>query len=330
MVEDKSDVIAGATLETVIKNGGKATLESNVALVSLNVAADKEIEIDLNGKTLELTGTTTNIIYGKLTLKNGTLNIPNIDINDYIACFDAKEGELTFDNVKATTKGHTFVGAQGPKVVLNILNSEILHDGYFCLSTNASVKDDELVYGDNATINLTNSTFKAQETAFMNNVPAKVTIDGCSFSGNHQAALMRGGEYTVSNSTFSLNAVLEQSHYENYRMKKWEDGNRCAFAAITAGNYISGSYQYYTKLDLKNCKVTVGGTNSAYFPAMHVCANAAEGKGVTLTYDDATKAAIANAAYNWTNADGAAIEYGTGNITVNGKAQAADYKGMTE
>ena len=104
----------------------------------------------------------------------------------------------------------------------------------------------------------------------MNNVPAKVTIDGCSFSGNHRAALMRGGEYSVSNSTFILNAVLTASHSENKRMQKWESGNKCAFAAITAGNYLNTSYQYPTILDLKNCKVNVGGTNAKRFPG-HTC-----------------------------------------------------------
>lgn len=328
VVDNKQDVIAGATLETVIKDGGKVTLDSNVSLASLIVEAGKEVEIDLNGKTLEMTGTTKNVIQGKLTVKNGLLKVTKGISDD--SYFAAKEGGvLTFDGVKVTAMGHTFISAQGPKVVLNIIDSEILFDGYFCLSTNASVKGGDLVFGDNATITLTNSTFKAQETALMNNVPAKVTIDGCSFSGNHQAALMRGGEYSVSNSTFILNAVLTASHSENKRMQKWESGNKCAFAAITAGNYLNTSYQYPTILDLKNCKVNVGGTNAKDFPAIHVCANQGEGKGVTLTYDADTKAAIGNAAYGWTNSGNVCIEYGTTNIKVNGKNCAAvDYKDM--
>lgn len=329
VVENKQDVIAGATLETVIKDGGKVTLDSNVSLASLIVEAGKEVEIDLNGKTLEMTGTTKNVIQGKLTVKNGLLKVTKGISDD--SYFDAKEGGvLTFDGVKVTATGHTFISAQGPQVVLNIIDSEILFEGYFCLSTNASVKDSGLVFGDNATINLTNSTFKAQETAFMNNVPAKVTIDGCSFSGNHQAALMRGGEYAVSNSTFMLNAELEAGHTENNRMEVWKDGNRCAFAAITAGNYLSKAYQYHTILDLKNCKVKVEGTNSKDFPAMHVCANNENGKGVTLTYDAATKAAIENDAYGWKNSGKVCIEYGTTNIKVNGKDRAVDYKGMQQ
>ena len=263
------------------------------------------------------------MITGKLTLKNGNLKITGENWSR--ASFQTNEsGVLTLEGVKVTGKGHTCFLAQGPRVVLNIINSEILFDGYFCLSTDAS-----FIPGENATINLTNSTFKAQETALMNNVPAKVTIDGCSFSGNHQAALMRGGEYSVSNSTFMLNAVLKASHSENKRMQKWESGNMCAFAAITAGNYLNTSYPYPTILDLKNCKVNMGGTNAKDFPAIHVCANQGDGKGVTLTYDADTKAAIGNAAYGWTNAENVCIEYGTTNIKVNGKNRAAvDYKDM--
>lgn len=57
--------------------------------------------------------------------------------------------------------------------------------------SSAREKDKELLYGVNATITLKGSEFiGTEETGFMNNVPAKVIIDGCTFSGNHQAALL--------------------------------------------------------------------------------------------------------------------------------------------
>lgn len=94
-------------------------------------------------------------------------------------------------------------------------------------------------------------------------------------------------------------------------MKQWQDGNRAAFAGITIGNYLNGAYQYPTTVAMTDVTVKVEGTHASSFPAVHVCANAANDKGVTLTYDNSCF--FASESYN------PAVEYGTANITVNGQ-----------
>ena len=137
-------------------------------------------------------------------------------------------------------------------------------------------------------------------------------MTNCTFSGNHQGGFLRGGTYTISGCTFTLNASLAATHSENNWMKTWQNGNKAAFAALTIGNYLNTAYQYPTTITFtgKNyAKVT--GTNASSFPAIHVCANAAEGKGVTIT-------GMSN---NVTKSGGKSqsVEYGTTNITVDGQ-----------
>lgn len=279
-------------------------LSENYTIDDLDIEEGQNISFDLNDKTLTLTSTLYSTINGTARISNGNITVQSNHIFEVV-----NNSNVTFENIIMTGANYA-IRAQGPKVVLNISDSEI-HAKYFPLSTNASLSGTgDLIYGDNATINLTRSKFIGEETGFMNNVPAKVTISDCEFSGNHQAALLRGGEYTIENSTFTLNAELDSTHSENKHFEQWADGNRAAFAGITMGNYKNTAYQYYTTVDLKNVTVKVEGTNASPFPALHVCANAATDKGVTLTYDNQC---------SFTSTYNPAVEFGTTNITVNGK-----------
>ena len=163
-----------------------------------------------------------------------------------------------------------------------IVKNSTITSGYYAVNTNAHTNP---VVGSTKIV-LENSHFIATETALLVNIPSTVNIDNCTFSGNHQAAFLRGGTYTIKNSSFTLNAELESTHSENNHMKQWKDGNRAAFAGITIGNYLNGAYQYPTTVTMTGVTVNVEGTHASSFPAVHVCANAAEDKGVTLTYDD--------------------------------------------
>lgn len=103
-------------------------------------------------------------------------------------------------------------------------------------------------------------------------------------------------------------------------MKQWQDGNRAAFAGITIGNYLSSAYQYPTTVAMMGVTVNVEGTHASSFPAVHVCANTTDSKGVTLTYDTTC---------SFTSTYNPAVEYGTDNITVNGEAVESNVKQET-
>lgn len=278
---------------------------------ALNIAEDANVTVDLNSKTLKITNTAIESkIKGTAYFKNGTINTAN-------TFYAQSNGNLTFDNVKVIETRHTAIQAQGPNVKLTVKNNSVITGRYFGISTNASNSGagQSPTYGQNATIVLENSTFNSEETGFMNNVPAKVTITGCEFSGNHQGGLLRGGDYTIKNSTFTLNASLDEESYAEdswtAQSGKWADGNRCAFAGITMGNKESNSYQYYTKVAMENVKVKVEGAYASQYPAVYVAANKATDLGVTWTFDTSCVFGTGQTS----------IEYGSSNnITVNGNA----------
>lgn len=280
-------------------------LNKDCSIAEFNLSGSRTVAVDLNGKTLNLTSSNhSNILSATASFKNGTIQMAGKNQ------FDGLEGaKLTFDNVHISGPEYA-VRVQGLDATLEVINNSKIEAKYFPISTNAGLEPDgNLTYGANAKITLTDSKFIGGETGFMNNVPAEVKIDNCTFEGDHQAALLRGGDYTITNSTFTLKAELPHTHAENLHFRAWSVGNKAAFAGITIGNYKNGAYQYYTKVDMKNVAVKVEGANVALFPALHVCANPTADLGVTFIYDQCS----------FTSTYEPAVEYGTTNITVNSK-----------
>jgi hypothetical protein len=141
------------------------------------------------------------------------------------------------------------------------------------MSTNASSDGTNLVDGCDAHVALENSTFEAVETGFMNNVPATIKMKNCTFSGNHQGALLRGGTYTIDGCEFTLNATLPPTtDKECHNNDTWASGNQTAFAAIVIGNRDENNYKYETNVTFTGDKSTgtVSGTNKAQFPAAYI------------------------------------------------------------
>ena len=302
-----------------LADGGNinVTLVENASMGTFDLSANKTATIDLNGNTLNLTSKDyDSVIYGTAVFKNGTITVAD-DAKPTHSIFGKGGSNITLDAV-SMNGGDWAMIVQGPDAKVEVKNNSTINARYFTFSTNASGSDNGVPdWGCDATITLKNSKFIAGETGFMNNVPATVSIENCEFEGNHQAALLRGGTYTIKNSTFTLKAELSYDHGENKHFKKsgvsrWGEGNQCAFAGLTIGNYGGNSYQYATTVDMTGVTVKVEGTNAASFPAMHACANSAEGKGVTITYDSASQ--FTASGYD------PAMEYGTTNITVNGTA----------
>ena len=302
-----------------VAEGGNinVTLDADANMETFKLSANKTATIDLNGKTLNLTSKDyDSVIYGTAVFKNGTITVAD-DAKPNHSIFGKGGSNISLDAV-TMNGGDWAMLVQGPEAKVEVRNHSTINAKYFTFSTNATGSDDgKPDWGYNATITLKDSKFIAEETGFMNNVPATVTIENCEFEGNHQAALLRGGKYTITNSTFTLKATLpydnsENNHFKKSGVTKWGEGNQCAFAGITIGNYGGNSYQYETMVVMTGVKVKVEGTYASAFPALHACANSADGKGVTITYDNASL--FTASGYN------PAIEYGTTNIQVNGKA----------
>ncbi len=300
-----------AEFATAMSKGGEYTLVDDLTLSNQYTNVCKTVSVDLNTKTL-----TAKEIYsingGDLTFKNG--NIKQEGGNANVAA--GSNGKLTLDNIVYSGTGWNcvFVINCSQKANLVVKNSTI-HGGYYSVTTNASTKPE---IAKECTITLENSTFAAEESGALLNIPATVTMKNCKFSGNHQGAFLRGGTYTIEDCEFTLNATLAATHSENHWMTKWSEGNQAAFAALTLGNYINDAYAYETNITFtgKNT-ATVSGTNTKDFPAIHTCSNAGYKVTITGIKDHMTTSGSGK------NPD---VEYGTSDITVDGVAQKANVK----
>lgn len=195
---------------------------------------------------------------------------------------------------------------------------------YYCLSSNAAKEN-----GSGHVVTLTNSTFTAEETGLMFNVPGTVTATGCTFIGGWQGAFLRGGQLTFDGCEFKLN--VSSSYDTGIGSNKpagatpWGDGNQAPSAALTIGNRSNKNtdYNYSKVVELKNgCTFSVQKDNAAStdYPSVYIDANPSQSsQTVTFTYD-------ATSGTNFGNAGkGLDIRNKAGQVTVNGKV----YSGPT-
>lgn len=305
-----------------VNKGGNYILLNDLTLSSAyNVTST--LTLDLNQKTLTANNNISS--YGK----NGKLTFCNGKIVQ--ACDKSMNvgtnGSLTLGKVEYEGKGKMsciFVKENSTNTSVTVKNSKMtITDGYYAVTTNASTNPQ---VASDCTINLENSEFSSGHssyggTALLVNIDANVTLKNCKFKSYCQAALLRGGTYEIDGCEFTLYAAVAHDSGDKW-MTKWDTGNQCPYAALTIGNYLNEAYQYPTKVTFKNTnKVSVTGTYANSFPAMHVCANADTDKGVTIT-------GMSNVTLTQTKSTpNNGPEYGTSNITVDGKAVTANVAG---
>jgi hypothetical protein len=261
----------------------------------------------------------------KVTLKNGTIqNKTNASIDDH-GLVDLGQGIFEFQNFTIDTdKFYAALMGQLETLKLTVTGST-LRGKYFGVGSNASTNSDgSLKYGSGANIIFKNTVLESDETGIMNNVPVKVSFQDCTFKGNHQGALLRGGTYEFKgNNTIELVATYSGSTGANATSEckngtTWGTGNQTPFAPLVIGNDPeSGAYQYTTTVDFLSGTTTVktSGTYAANFPGIYVSAHAS----YAVTIDGLSDHVTFDSSITYPNK----IEYYTDNITVDGTAKSA-------
>ena len=303
-VVEGTGVASGTDISEALENGKELiTLAADVTVDPAAFASVTKSTIDLNGQTLTFGNKVTLNVPkgGNLTFRNGEIVADGFEPERSI--INANEGSsITLDGVTINTTG-TGIGPANcaSDVTIEIRNSE-LNCGAYGFATNATMP-----VGSNVKIILADSKFSASEPVFIN-IPCEATIDNCDLDGTTHGMVLRGGKATVSNSTITLTYTDDDyetigSYFDN---QNWGTGNMLNIAALTVGNKSTG-YQYPSELHLINTTVESAGEHASYFPALYSWANQGKGMGVTITYDSATQFK-------------GKLVYGSGNITVNGKA----------
>ncbi len=257
------------------------TLLKNVSL-SKTVTILKGVTIDLDGKTVTLAVSNktkenvgafelldANAAY-TVTVKNGKITGAVTGKNDKSNAFSLnKNAALALDGVvmDVTCKRGIQVRDYSQNAKISVKNSTLKvkdgKEGVYVIATNAAVNGGDTSKG--ITIDISDSTLEAfsvendncGSTALLLNVPGDYTITNSIIKGERQAAIFRGGTYTVSGSTFEY--TTNHTHNSSCESSGWGNGNDVPNAAIVIGNKTKTEYAYPTT-------VTFTGTNTLTVP----------------------------------------------------------------
>ena len=317
-----------SVLEYLADNANvNVTLNKDYETTALYLPKNRTVTMDLNNHkitikadaipaTIDVDGVTKNNIYvfvgGNLTLKNG-----NVENNKRGMAMVSNASKVELNGITYTTTHSDHRGIFNDHNVegstITVKNSTMTCQTY-AINTNALTNP-----VGSTTINLESSTFTAGETALMVNIPAKITVTNCTFSGGWQGVFLRGGTATFTDCHINL---IFASNYATSNIEQgntWKDGNQAPAAALTAGNRSAGDYDYKTKITLNNTTFSNSGTDknskaATNYPAIYIDTESISSKpnqGVELIYDTASKSSI--------DAAGKGLVIGNkDNVTVNG------------
>ncbi len=254
------------------------------------VLKNTKLTLDLNGKTLTAGPESTSFSKGSpvglfklesdstLTVKNGTIKSTSKNKNtdeDYqaIRIFDTQDKgtKVAASNVNLTLEGVTIdapcgivIKEHSKNVTVTVKNSEVYYaEGNYGVTTNAktdATSENVKMTIDGSKIKLRDETAVQDTTGLLINIPAKVVISNSEIEGMRQGAILRGGTYSISGTTFNSSGSETRYHKHNnvgtddYEDENWASGNEVPLAALVVGNR-NGSYAYPTT-------VTFSGTNT--------------------------------------------------------------------
>ncbi len=268
-------------------DGATITLWKDAEIKDLSepIGISKNLTINLNQKKLTVRNATTvatrdnaaafNILENtKLEVRNGNI----IGYNGTTFCLMKDGADLTLVDVTATLTNDVdntpayWKAEDGtwvvPKVVqiyqcveptLTIKNSTLtVEHGAYGIASNATVGANDEVAKMTVTIDTTTVETKCDDsTALLLNVPGTITITDSTIIGDRHGAILRGGTYTISDSSFEYKSNNDEN--KSKESANWGSGNAVPNAAIVIGNRGDG-YKYPTT-------VTFSGTNTLTVPA---------------------------------------------------------------
>ena len=229
--EALKEVLKSAATFQTVKIAGDISMTA--AEFQANYSETKSTNIDLNEKTLSLTGNSLQIVDdNKVTLTNGSVN-GSLSVSG--------AGRLSLDQVEVTgLSGNYGVWIGGEAAEINIKDSVIVGDVYG-ITTNAGTAAN---YGVNGTISgtviKTEETESDDNTAILLNVRGSLSFENCDIEGGRQAVVCRAGTATFRNCRINGRGwIPDSSNTSEYpysqEQNAWGDGNRVATAAITMG-----------------------------------------------------------------------------------------------
>lgn len=254
-----------AEITEAIANGKAVKLTDDVTNVSVPIEnlTDKNVSIDLNGKTLTITGRNTEIGNGEsLTLENGTVDW---NVNDRVAIAMNTGSDVTLKNITTDMNGKSILINPGTDVAdLDIIDSTLTTTDFYVISTNAANN----LTGKSVDINIQNSTLKTlcadkDDAGVLFNVPGTLNIENSTIQGDRQAVIVRCGTATIKGSKLICTAEADKNIWAKYDNASWNQGNEVPVATLVVGNRSDASaYPYDASCTLSNTTLTLGDGNT--------------------------------------------------------------------
>ncbi len=262
-----------STLQDAVANlegTSELKLNTDCTVTTDFIELNTKLILDLNGKTITANTVTEDLGGSKafglfclksnssLTIKNGNItterktkadwNFQTLKVGQ-----NADNVSLTVENVKITAPNGVIISAGVSNIDVTVRDSEIYYSTWgYGIGTNAkepSEKGNVNIKIEDTFIGPRKGIADTEEncyTGLLLNVPTTVTVTDSEIHGGRQAAIFRGGTYTVSNSTFEYTTDSDEDH-KKYESENWGSGNAVPNAAIVIGNR-SGSYAYPTSV----------------------------------------------------------------------------------
>ena len=197
-------VADAASLKAAVANGGDIRLTENITLSGdeLKVATGKNVNLDLNGKTLTVDALDPIENKGKMTIANGKV-VANNGENTRRCIYN--HGEMTINGVEFVQtydKKGAAINNEG-KMVIN----DATVDAVFYSIWNS---------GDNAVLTINGGNYTTTNNVALRDTwayavtcldGAKMTINGGSFKGNHGVIAAEGGEVVLNGGTYHCTAT---------------------------------------------------------------------------------------------------------------------------
>lgn len=321
--EALKEVLKSAATFQTVKIAGDISMTA--AEFQANYSETKSTNIDLNEKTLSLTGNSLQIVDdNKVTLTNGSVN-GSLSVSG--------AGRLALDQVEVTgLSGNYGVWIGGEAAEINIKDSVIVGDVYG-ITTNAGTAAN---YGVNGTISgtviKTEETESDDNTAILLNVRGALTFENCDIEGGRQAVVCRAGTATFRNCRINGRGwIPDSSNTSEYpysqEQNAWGDGNRVATAAITMGakqaaGSSAGGYIGDAVINLYNCTVT----SENGVPLVYLAGTGKPSTATRLNWSGGTQLAVGeNLRYfRYLTVEKGTVVCKAGDILVNGTAINAD------
>ena len=308
-----------------LANGGDYILKNDISgTIGGAKTVSKSVSIDLNGKTIVLTGGNTITASGctlefKSTDKVGALKHNGFSSTTNAALSADASGILTLDNIKFETDGSA-VYPYGDASKATIKNSEIVAGAYAVGTNNAKTGTNKLNIEIENSVLTTIGEVKDNATVMINAQGVTLSIKNSTLTGDRQTLFVRAGTATVENTQVNFNNAFtgKISAAEG----KWGTGNEVASAAVVVGDKgCDSAYAGTAKLTIKGGEIKA--TSGA---AVVTSTDANTGYELIIGNETATKVSIGSNSVSITGlkADETGFSISEGSVVITGSMTATD------